>query len=116
MQPPQTKSHLFNEVVLKNEQDHNCCRTAAIVSAKVSCVLLYQADDRSDSCPRWCRSLANRVTSENNANKHGVVRAMARSFHCLWLSTPTCARTSAYVVSSCQRKTNHCTICAGVTS
>jgi hypothetical protein len=72
----------------KSELVHSCCRTAAMVSEKVSCDLWYQAEGRSRSSPRWCRSEANRVTRENSANKHGVVRAMARLAHCRWVSTP----------------------------
>ena len=37
----------------------------------------------------------------------GVVRAMARSDHWRWVSTPRWVRASWKVTSSCQRSTNH---------
>src|SRR5215218_8503438 len=51
--------------------------------------------------------------SENNPNSAGVVRRIAISDHCLWVSNPTCLRTSWKVTSSCQRITNQETIFCG---
>jgi hypothetical protein len=53
---------------------------------------------------RWW---AKRVTSENKPKSAGVVRRIAISEHCLWVSIPRCRRASWKVVSICQRKTNH---------
>ena len=41
--------------------------------------------------------------TENSLSRVGVVRAMARSDHCRWVSTPRWARVSWNVTSSCQR-------------
>src|SRR5664279_1135698 len=50
------------------------------------------------------------------ASRAGVVRAMAKSFHCRWVSMPRWARHSSKVTSSCQRCTNQARICAGAVS
>ncbi len=41
------------------------------------------------------------------------MRAMARSDHWRWVSTPRWVRTSGKVTSSCPRRTNHSRICCG---
>ena len=46
------------------------------------------------------------VIRENSPSKQGVVRAMARSDHWRWVSTPRWSRTSRKVTSTCQRWTN----------
>src|SRR5918995_6588755 len=52
--------------------------------------------------------------SENNPKSGaGVVRRIAISDHCLWVSNPTCLRASWKVTSSCQRITNQQTIFCG---
>jgi hypothetical protein len=55
-------------------------------------------------CRRWHWDLTalaplqgQHVTSENHASRTGVVRAMARSDHCRWVSKPRCARASSHV-------------------
>src|SRR5208337_3189805 len=44
---------------------------------------------------------------ENRPSRAGVVRAMARSDHWRWVSTPRCSRVSSKVVSMDQRWTYH---------
>src|SRR5438552_14940124 len=89
---------------------HNCLLTEAIASEKVGCSLTYQAACRTESFPvAACRS-AMSTTSENRPNKAGVVRSIACSFHCRWVSTPRWVRTCWKVVSNCQRSTNQETI------
>src|SRR5215207_750131 len=92
---------------------HSSFRTKASASAKVGCLLWYQAAclRAPVACPirRW----ANKVTSENNANSAGVVRPIANSDHCLCVSNPRCLRISWKVTSSCQRITNQETIFLG---
>ena len=51
--------------------------------------------------------------SRTGASRQGVVRAMARSDHWRWVSTPRWSRTSRKVTSTCQRWTNQRTICSG---
>src|SRR5262245_25283338 len=60
--------------------------------------------------------IAISVTIEYNPNSTGVVRAIARSLHCLWLSIPTWARDSSKVTSIRQRRTNQLRICIAVCS
>ena len=64
--------------------------------------------------PPWLSRRATRVTIENRASRTGVVRAMAWSDHCRWVSTPRCARASSHVTSTDQRLTTHARMCAGV--
>ena len=91
----------------------NCRRTAARVSAKVGRGLRYQASVRTAERARRSRRAASSVTIENSASRQGVVRAMARSDHWRWVSTPRWSRTSRKVTSTCQRWTNQRTICSG---
>src|SRR5215212_7049005 len=44
---------------------------------------------------------------QTGSKSAGVVRRIAISEHCLWVSIPRCRRASWKVVSICQRKTNH---------
>jgi len=98
------------------EAGHMVLRTDAIASEKVGADLAYQAADRAGvlwfRCCRW----AARATQENKPKRAGVVRAMARSDHWRWVSTPRWARTSWKVTSSCQRRTNHSMTCLAGTS
>src|SRR3954463_2825881 len=88
-------------------------RTAASVSAKVGLFLRYQAAVAT-ARRAWRLSRAARsVTRENSPSKQGVVRAMARSDHWRWVSTPRWSRTSRKVTSTCQRWTNQVRICNG---
>src|SRR5512135_3157927 len=57
-----------------------------------------------------------RLTRENTPMSTGVVRAMALSTHCRWVSTPRWARASSKVTSTCQRWTNHPKIASGAAS
>src|SRR5215218_7754330 len=56
---------------------------------------------------------ASSVTRENSASRQGVARAIARSDHCRWVSTPRWSRASRKVTYSRKRRTNHRTICRG---
>ena len=60
--------------------------------------LRYQASYDNGKRPWRTSRFASKVTTENSASKHGVVRAMARSLPWRWVSTPSWARPSAYVV------------------
>src|SRR5829696_8503367 len=84
---------------------HRWRRTAASAPEKVTSRLGYHAPVRGRTKPRAHRSLAHSVTSENKASRDGVVRAMARSDHWRWLSTPRWRRTPAKVTSTDQRRT-----------
>jgi len=55
-----------------------------------------------------------RTIIENNAKSTGVVRAMARSDHCRWVSKPRCARISSNVVSTFHLSTNQFRICCAL--
>ncbi len=88
-------------------------RTVARLSAKVGRCLWYQALAETRSWARLLRRDASRATTENRPSRQGVVRAMALSDHCRWVSTPRWSRTSRKVTSSCQRWTNQRTICSG---
>src|SRR5215218_3976084 len=95
---------------------HSSFRTKASASAKVGCLLWYQAAclRAPAACPirRW----ANKVTTENNANSAGVVLWIANSDHCLCVWNPRCLRISWKVTSSCQRITNQQRIFLGSAS
>ncbi|RKK01140.1 hypothetical protein EBE87_27315 [Pseudoroseomonas wenyumeiae] len=71
-----------------------CRRTAARVSLKVGRSLRYQALLAAALRSEALSWAARRVTSENSPSRHGVVRAMARSDHCRWVSTPRCTLVS----------------------
>src|SRR5215207_4740639 len=92
---------------------HNSFLTSAKASEKVGRDLRYHAACRIALTLRVIRWWANRVTIENNPNNAGVVLRIASSDHCLCVSMPRCRRASWKVVSICQRKTNHLTICCG---
>src|ERR687894_2028044 len=70
-------------------------RTAARVSEKVGCSLRYQAVAETRRRAWRSSRVASRATIENSANRQGVVRAIALSDHCRWVSTPRWSRTSA---------------------
>ena len=90
-------------------------RTAAIASLNVGCCLRYQAVVFGPGVVAASRTKpsAHTVTRENNPSKAGVVRKMARSDHCRYVSTPRWARTSWKVVSTRQRETKKPSIVAG---
>src|SRR3954470_4406178 len=90
-----------------------CRRTAARVSEKVGRFLWYQAVAETRKQAWWPTWVPSRVTMENSPSRQGVVRAIAWSDHCRWLSTPRWSRTSRKVTSTCQRCTNQRTICTG---
>src|SRR3954447_10406845 len=92
---------------------HSCRRTAARVSAKVGRGLRYQAS--VDTAVRAWRSrrAASRDTRENSPSRQGVARAIARSDHWRWVSTPRWSRTSRKVTSTRRRRTNQRTTCSG---
>src|ERR687895_1887677 len=98
------------------EAGHKALRTRAMVSEKVGKGFSYQAAERTGilwpAGSRW----AARVTQENSPKSTGVVRPMAKSDHCRWVSTPRWVRASWKVISSCQRKTNHSMIWTGSTT
>lgn len=56
------------------------------------------------------------ATSENKPNKHGVVRVIALSENCRFVSMPKCRRDSSKVTSTCHRRINHSTICCRAVS
>src|SRR5215207_5495145 len=89
-------------------------RTTASASAKVGCVLSYQAAFLSTTfAPLAIRCSTSSVTSENRAKSVGVVLRIASSDYCLCVSNPRCRRTSWKVTSSCQRITNQQRIFCG---
>src|SRR5215212_8431623 len=90
-----------------------CRRTAARVSEKVGRFLWYQAVAETRKQAWWPTWVPSRATMENSPSRQGVVRAIALSDHCRWLSTPRWSRTSRKVTSTCQRCTNQRTICTG---
>src|SRR3954469_16062387 len=77
-----------------------CRRTAASVSLKVGRRLRYQAALITAPRAFGLSCAASKVTRENSPSRQGVVRAMARSDHWRWVSTPRCARVSWNVVES----------------
>src|SRR5688572_9149506 len=79
----------------------------ASASAKVECLLWYQAAWRKEPAACAIRLCANKVMSENSPNRAGVVLRIANSDHCLCVSNPRCLRISWKVTSNCQRITNH---------
>ena len=91
-----------------------CFRTQASASEKVGFVLRYQAVCRTRQAVFSLRVCANSVTRANKANTKGVLRAMAWSFHCRWVSIPRWARASSKVVSTVQRWMKKVSICWGV--
>ena len=99
-----------------SEAGHRCWRTKAIASEKVGRGLAYHAAVRTGivslAPSRWAPS----VTQAKRPKSTGVVRAMARSDHWRWVSTPRCARASWKVTSSCQRRTNQAMIWVGATA
>ena len=95
---------------------HRARRTAAMASLKVGSRLPYQAAVRVRTAPVGARasSSAQTATKENNPSSAGVVRRMARSDHCRYVSTPRWARISWNVVSMRQRETNQPRMRSGV--
>ncbi len=80
-------------------------RTAAMQSLKVGVDFAYQAAWWIRSSPCIVSPWDASVTTEKRPSRQGVVRAIARSDHWRWLSTPRCRRTSVKVTSTCQRRT-----------
>src|SRR5215208_4623732 len=95
---------------------HRSLRTTASASAKVGCVLSYQAAFLSTTLPLAIRCSTSSVTSEKRVKSAGVVLRIASSDHCLCVSNPRCRRTSWKVTSSCQRITNQERIFCGSAS
>ena len=95
---------------------HNGRRTQAMASEKVGCGLAYPALVRPQVAAASTKRCAARDTNEYKPIKRGVVRAMAWSDHCRWVSTPRCKRASSNWTSSCQRSTNESRIWVGATS
>ena len=60
-----------------------------MASAKVGDDFRYQEEDEIGSCPSDARLSAKTVMRENRPSRMGLVRAMARSDHCRWVSKPT---------------------------
>ena len=67
---------------------HRCRRTRAMVSTKVGDSLSYQAAVRWVMGCCFCNAWAARVVQEKRPSRAGVVRAMAKSDHWRWVSTP----------------------------
>ena len=63
-------------------------RTKAMASEEVGWLLTYQAACRTGKVPRRAKRWASRMTIENKPNNTGVVRAIAQSDHCRWVSIP----------------------------
>ena len=59
-----------------------------MASEKVGNLLAYQAAERSGNPWFPASKCAARVTQEKRPKRTGVVRAMARSDHWRWVSTP----------------------------
>src|SRR5260370_9617522 len=91
-------------------------RTVARASLKVGSFLLNHAVDLGWRAAAILALAAHRVMSENRPSRAGVVRAMARSDHWRWVSTPRCSRVSWKVVSIDHRWTYHPRMVAGVAS
>src|SRR3982750_3487374 len=81
-------------------------RTLASASLKVGCDFRYQLAIRTVGVLVAYSSSAQSGTRENRPRRTGVVRSMALSDHCRWVSTPRWRRTSAKVTSIDQRRTN----------
>ena len=67
---------------------HRWRRTRAMASTKAGDSLSYQAAVRWVMGRRFCNEWAARVVQEKSPIRIGVVRAMARSDHWRWVSTP----------------------------
>ena len=67
---------------------HRWRRTRVMASANVGAGLAYHAAVRWMIERRFCNAWAARATQENRPIMMGVVRAMARSDHWRWISTP----------------------------
>ena len=63
--------------------------------------------------PPWLDFAHFKRRKQKRPRRTGVVRAMARSDHWRWVSTPRWVLTSWKVTSSCQRRTNHSKIWVG---
>ena len=73
---------------------HRCFRTRASTSANVWCSFTYHAHCDTGAALSLSNRSARRTMNEYISSNAGVVRAMARSFHCRCVSTPRCVRTS----------------------
>ena len=67
---------------------HKWRHTRAMASTKVGTGLAYQAAVRWMIGRRFCNAWAAKAIQENKPIRMGVVRAMARSDHWRWVSTP----------------------------
>ena len=67
---------------------HRCRRANAMASTKVGTGLMYQAAVRCVIGWSCCNEWAANANQENCPISIGVVRAMARSDHWRWVSTP----------------------------
>ena len=74
---------------------------------KVGAGLARQAAGRWMFGRRSCNSWATKTIQETKLMSMGVVRAMTRSDHWRWVSTPRWPRTSGLVTPSCQREPLH---------
>src|SRR3954447_6121939 len=79
-------------------------------SAPASCTRRRRAP-RASRPSRAASSAAHKVTSENRPSSNGVVRWIARSDHCRWVSNPRWRRASWKVGSTAQRIAYHVRIC-----
>ena len=77
-----------------SDASHRWRRTRAMASTKVGDGLSYQAALRWVIGRCFCSEWAARVVQEKRPSRTGVVRAMARSDHWRWVSTPRWVRTS----------------------
>ena len=77
-----------------------------MASLKVRLVLEYH-DAPLGRLSASNRAVAQRVFMEYMPSKTGLVRRIAWSDHCRWVSTPRWARQSWKVTLTCQRLTNH---------
>ena len=78
----------------------NSFLTLIIASLNVICLFLYQAVYSMFNFPLLASWSAIKATKENTPNSTGVVLSMAKSLHCLWVSTPKCLLTSSKVTST----------------
>src|SRR5689334_2039032 len=92
---------------------HKQLLTKAMASENVACFLLYHAAVRCHCLISFCKLSATNVTTENNPNKQGVLRPIAKSLLCRWVSIPRCRRDSSNVTSICHRLINQARISSG---
>jgi hypothetical protein len=100
----------------KFREAHSSRRMLARASLKGGNDFLYQLAIRTTGARAVYASLAQSVIRENKPSRIGVVRAIAGSEHCRWVSTPRWRRTSAKVTSIDQRRMNQRRISSGSAS